>query len=62
MTDTLTPVKAAKLVINGESVDALSGEVFQTINPATEEPICTVAKAGAADVDRAVLAARAACT
>jgi acyl-CoA reductase-like NAD-dependent aldehyde dehydrogenase len=60
MTDTLTPVKPAKLIINGESVDALSGEVFQTMNPATEEPICAVAKAGAEDVDRAVRAARAA--
>ena len=60
MPDTLAPVKPAKLIINGEAVDAASGEVFQTINPATEEPVCVVAKAGPEDVDRAVKAARAA--
>ena len=58
MTQTLTPVKPAKLIINGEHVDAASGETFTTINPATEEPITEVAKAGAEDVDRAVKAAR----
>ena len=60
MPDTLAPVKPAKLIINGEAVDAASGEVFQTVNPATEEPVCAVAKAGPEDVDRAVKAARAA--
>src|SRR5438093_9169414 len=60
MTETLTPVKPAKLIINGERVDAVSGETYTTTNPATEEPICTVARAGAEDVDRAVRAARAA--
>jgi acyl-CoA reductase-like NAD-dependent aldehyde dehydrogenase len=60
MTDTLTPVKPAKLIIGGEAVDAASGETFTTFNPATEEPICEVAKAGPEDVDRAVRAARAA--
>ena len=58
MTETLTPVKPAKLIINGQQVDAASGETFTTVNPATEEPICTVARAGAEDVDRAVKAAR----
>src|SRR5262245_56353584 len=58
MTDTLTPVKPARLIINGEAVDATSGRTFTTMNPATEEPICTVAEAGAEDVDRAVRAAR----
>ena len=60
MTQTLSPVKPAKLIINGEPVDAASGETFTTMNPATEEPICAVARAGAEDVDRAVKAARAA--
>jgi len=60
MADTLAPVKPAKLIINGEAVDAVSGETFTTFNPATEEPICAVAKAGPEDVDRAVKAARAA--
>jgi aldehyde dehydrogenase (NAD+) len=60
MTDTLSPVKPGKLIINGEAVDAASGRTFMTTNPATEEPICQVAEAGAEDVDRAVQAARAA--
>jgi aldehyde dehydrogenase (NAD+) len=60
MTDTLSPVKPGKLIINGEAVDAASGRTFTTMNPATEEPICPVAEAGAEDVDRAVKAARAA--
>jgi aldehyde dehydrogenase (NAD+) len=58
MSDTLAPVRPAKLIIGGEAVDAASGETFTTFNPATEEPICEVAKAGAEDVDRAVRAAR----
>jgi aldehyde dehydrogenase (NAD+) len=60
MTDTMAPVKPARLIINGEAVDAASGKTFTTVNPATEEPICAVAEAGAEDVDRAVQAARAA--
>jgi acyl-CoA reductase-like NAD-dependent aldehyde dehydrogenase len=60
MSETLTPVKPGRLIINGEAVDAASGATFTTVNPATEEPITTVAEAGAEDVDRAVRAARAA--
>src|SRR5258706_2669459 len=60
MTDTLSPVKPGKLIINGEAVDAASGKTFTTVNPATEEPLCAVAEAGAGDVGRAVRAARAA--
>jgi acyl-CoA reductase-like NAD-dependent aldehyde dehydrogenase len=48
-----------RLFINGEFVDARSGETFPTINPATEEKLADVASAGAADVDAAVTAARA---
>jgi acyl-CoA reductase-like NAD-dependent aldehyde dehydrogenase len=51
-------VRAGKLIIDGQAVDAQSGRTFQTINPATEEPICAVAEAGPEDVDRAVKAAR----
>ena len=58
MTDTLTPVRPGKLIIDGQAVDAQSGRTFQTVNPATEEPICSVAEAGPEDVDRAVKAAR----
>ena len=60
MTETLTPVKPGKLIINGEAVDSASGKTFTSINPATEEPITAVAQAGVEDVDRAVQAARAA--
>jgi acyl-CoA reductase-like NAD-dependent aldehyde dehydrogenase len=58
MTDTLTPVRPGKLIIDGQAVDAQSGRTFQTVNPATEEVICAVAEAGPEDVDRAVKAAR----
>lgn len=48
-----------KLFINGEFVDARSGETFRTSNPATEELITEVASAGEDDVAAAVDAARA---
>jgi aldehyde dehydrogenase (NAD+) len=48
-----------QLFINGEFVDAKSGNTFTTINPATEEKITDVASAGVEDVDAAVRAARA---
>src|SRR5439155_11412781 len=48
------------LYINGESVDAVSGELRELIEPATGEPLARVAMAGEADIDRAVEAARAA--
>src|SRR5262245_9903045 len=60
MPDTLAPVKPGKLIINGEAVDAIAGNVYYTLNPATEEPVTAVAEARAEDVDRAVKAARAA--
>jgi aldehyde dehydrogenase (NAD+) len=48
------------LFTGGEFAEPLSGEHFATINPATEEPLASVAAAGKADVDRAVASARAA--
>ncbi|HET7580737.1 MAG TPA: aldehyde dehydrogenase family protein [Bacillales bacterium] len=47
-----------QLFINGEAVDAASGETFTTYNPATGEAIAKIAKAGKEDVDKAVAAAR----
>ncbi|RUR72773.1 aldehyde dehydrogenase family protein [Chlorogloeopsis fritschii PCC 9212] len=47
-----------KLLINNEWVESVSGKRFETINPATGEVICDVAEADAADVDKAVAAAR----
>jgi aldehyde dehydrogenase (NAD+) len=54
------PVLATKLLINNRWVGSESGKTFPTINPSTGEEICQVAEADAADVDRAVAAARAA--
>jgi acyl-CoA reductase-like NAD-dependent aldehyde dehydrogenase len=48
------------LLINNEWHPAVSGKTMDVVNPATEDVIATVAAAGAADVDRAVAAARAA--
>ena len=46
------------LFIDGKFVPAKSGETFEVWNPAKGEAISRVAKAGAADVDTAVRAAR----
>lgn len=54
------PVLATKLLINNRWVSSASGKTFVTVNPSTGEEICQVAEAGAADVDMAVEAARAA--
>ncbi len=48
------------LFVDGEFGPADGARTFPTINPATEEPLSQIAEAGAADVDRAVAAARAA--
>ncbi|HZR95622.1 MAG TPA: aldehyde dehydrogenase [Gaiellaceae bacterium] len=44
--------------VDGAYVDALSGETFECINPATGETLAHVAACDAADVDRAVRGAR----
>lgn len=44
--------------IDGEFVPGARGETFQTLNPATNEPICEVAAGHAEDIDRAARAAR----
>ena len=48
----------AKMLINGEQVDALDGQTFEVVNPATGEVIANVPLGGKADVDRAVEAAQ----
>ncbi len=57
-TETATTRTTWQLLINGKQVDAVAGETFDVINPATNEHLATVAKAGRADVDAAVVAAR----
>ena len=44
--------------INGKYVDAIDGEKFETINPATSEILCSVAKCNNKDVDLAVKVSR----
>src|SRR5438034_8002292 len=48
------------LFIGGREVPASGGEVFTTVNPASEEPLAEIARGTAEDMDRAVRAARAA--
>lgn len=47
-------------LIGGRSAAAAGGETFATINPATGVELAQIARCGAEDVDRAVIAARAA--
>jgi len=51
-------VKDAKLFINGKYVDALSGQTFDTFNPATNEKLASVANGGTEDAKRAIDAAQ----
>ena len=47
-----------QLLIDGDWVGAADGRTFETIDPATDRPITSVAQAGPEDVDRAASAAR----
>jgi len=49
-----------RLLIDNQWVDAASGGTFDTVNPATGAVLASIAAGEAADVDRAVAAARAA--
>jgi aldehyde dehydrogenase (NAD+) len=51
-------ITLTKLFINNEFVEPVQNKTFDTFNPATGEVIAKVAEASAADVDRAVKAAR----
>jgi 1-pyrroline dehydrogenase len=53
-------VAQRKMFVDGEFVDALSGETMEVLNPATGEVIAEVPRAAEEDVDRAVAAAEAA--
>src|SRR5262245_25072066 len=54
----LPAITQTRLFINNAWVDPLEGTCFDTLNPATGEVIASVAQGGAADIDRAVKAAR----
>ena len=60
MTDKTPETIRDRLWIGNEWTDAQGGGTFATVDPATEETIAEVAEGDAADVDRAVAAARAA--
>src|SRR5207244_3713083 len=51
-------VRQTRLLIDNTWVDAVDGGEFETYNPATGEVIARVAEGNAADVDKAVKAAR----
>src|SRR6266481_1819321 len=55
-----TVVRAYQNYVNGQWVKSSSGEMFPVYDPSTEEVIAQVASANAADIDKAVKAARAA--
>ncbi len=50
-------VTQQKMFVDGEFVDALSGETMEVLNPATGDVIAEVPRASEEDVDRAVAAA-----
>jgi betaine-aldehyde dehydrogenase len=50
----------AKMIIGGAQVDAVDGQIFEVVNPATGRVIATAPLGGKEDVDRAVAAAQAA--
>ena len=54
----MTTVFEGQMLIDGELVDSVSGERFDSINPVNEELIGTVPRANADDVERAYQAAR----
>jgi 4-(gamma-glutamylamino)butanal dehydrogenase len=58
MTVTLPQVLRTRAFINGQFVDAADGATFDTLAPATGQIVAQVAACSAADVDRAVTAAR----
>lgn len=48
-------VTQTKLVIDGKLVDAADGSTFESIDPRTGTAICSIANAGAQDVEIAVV-------
>jgi len=47
-----------KLFIDGEFVEAKDGQVLETVDPGNDQPFATVAQAGVADAEEAIMAAR----
>src|SRR6187549_769902 len=57
-TNGLPALKPGKLLIDGKWSEAQSGKRFETVNPATEQVLTTIAEGDAADIEKAVKAAR----
>ncbi|MCI0432596.1 MAG: aldehyde dehydrogenase family protein [Gemmatimonadetes bacterium] len=57
-TNTVPRAAPDRLYVDGAWVDARSGAVFETRNPADDSAIAAIAEAGPADIDAAVHAAR----
>lgn len=55
--DHAIPIDNPRMLIDGELTESESGARFESIDPATEEPLGTVPQGSAADVERAVAAA-----
>ena len=51
-------MKTYQLYIDGQSVDPVEGSWFESIDPYRGEPWARIPRAGRADVDRAVAAAK----
>ncbi len=47
-----------RLLIGNQWVDSASGKTFDSLNPATDEVLATVAEGDSEDINRAVAAAR----
>jgi len=58
MADALQFNPEARMLIDGELVEAASGRSYDNINPATEEVLGQTADGGSEDAERAVAAAR----
>src|SRR6187455_1788477 len=58
MSDTPTVHPESRMLIDGKLVEADSGATFDNVNPATEEVLGAVADGSAADMQRAIAAAR----
>ncbi len=58
MSDTPAFTGEVRMLIDGELVEAVSGKRFDNVNPATEEVLGQVADGSAADMQRAIAAAR----
>ena len=62
MTSTQTNLTRYQMFIDGEWVDATSGETFQSDNPYTGKPWASIPRGNQQDADRAVRAAQRAFT